>query len=90
MEQLVAGSDDVKATCSGVLVEVVNKFQTFSSGDALLEGILKHEPLLEIYAFSHSNSINDFLIALLRKSQQRVVNESDVSVRELTVPQRHL
>lgn len=39
----------VKAVCADVLAEVVNKFQTFSSGDALIEELLSSEQLLLIY-----------------------------------------
>lgn len=74
MGRFAEGSEEERATCSNVLVELVNRFQTFSSGDALVEEMLGHQPLLQIYAVSHSSSVNDFLIALLRKSQQRTVN----------------
>ena len=90
MGRFVEGNDEVKCICSHILVEVVNKFQTFSSGDTLLEEMLNHQPLHQIYAVSHNSSINDFLIALLKKSQQRTVNEKDESVRLMTVPQLHL
>lgn len=73
-----------------MLTEVVNKFQAFSSGDQLIEKLLKNEELHEIYWIEHSPAVNDFLGGLLKKSQQRIVNENDVSVRILTVPQLHL
>ena len=49
MRGFVEEGEAVKAACADVLAEVVNKFQTFSSGDALIEELLTSEKLLLIY-----------------------------------------
>lgn len=80
----------MKEICADILIEVVNKFQAFSSGDTLIDKLLNDQELHEIYWIEHSPAVNDFLVGLLKKSQQRIVNENDVSVRILTVPALHL
>jgi hypothetical protein len=56
----------------------------------LVEKLQSNPQLHEIYSIEHNTAINDFLISLLRKSQQRIVNENDVSIKILTIPQKHL
>lgn len=43
IRQFVIGDEATRVSCSEVLSEVVNKFQAFSSGDALVEALLANE-----------------------------------------------
>jgi hypothetical protein len=70
----VGGGEEMRVICSDILTEVVNKFQAFSSGDVLIEKLLSNSELHGIYENEHSPAINDFLVSLLKKSQQRVIN----------------
>jgi hypothetical protein len=42
-------SEEIRKVCGDVLGEIVNKFQAFSSGDALIEDLLGSPTLLKIY-----------------------------------------
>jgi hypothetical protein len=46
---LIGGSEEVENVTADILVDVVNKFQSFSSGDIILETILNSQKLHFIY-----------------------------------------
>ncbi len=49
IESMIDGDEKVKETCKDVLVEVIAKFQTFSSGDELKDEIIGSEKLLKVF-----------------------------------------
>ena len=68
---------------------MVEKFQTFSSGDHLVACLLNNPRLEQIYELRGSSAVNRFLVSLVRKSQQTTVNEKDEAVRLLSIPAHH-
>lgn len=66
--------------CKNVLVEVISKFQTFSSGDELLGEILKSEVLVKAFGIKvfslfyrkHSQAVDEFIIGYMTKALQKI------------------
>lgn len=67
-------SSQIRRTCANILIEVIGRHRTFSSGEELLKIILGSGQLLLVYTMTSVPEACLFLIGLLSKSSQTIYN----------------